>query len=102
MNKPQMRNSAFILLALEDAKDFFRHNGESLSEILYMVGGDSALDLFCEVRERLEELQPHPQVLRDELKKMMRILESADDPGHALSPSLRWHGARLTDLSAAL
>lgn len=93
-------NSAFVMLGLADVEDHFRRHGAGLAEILNIVGGEIALDLFCEVRERVDDSVPDTKKIHENLIRMQSILAQADNPGPRYLQALCWHGARLGDLAA--
>lgn len=90
------------LLAALDARDFLRRHGNSLSEVLCVTAGDRGLELYCEVDRLLDGLSPDPERVGKALRKMRDLLADVGVPEDRHADSLRWHGARLSDLAAAL
>ena len=95
-------NDSAVLLAPFDARNFLRFNGDSLSEVLNVIAGERGLELFCEADSLLEGLSPDPVRVGKVLSEMRDLLVEADTPEVRYAESLRWHGARLTDLAAKL
>lgn len=91
-----------VLLAVLDAKEFWRRHGRSLSEVLDVTAGDPGLDLFCETDRLLDGLSPDPARVGKAIRAMRDLLAGVDHPEDRYSDSLRWHGARLTDLADRL
>lgn len=100
MNKTLYGGSA-LSVAL-DARDFVRRHGNSLSEVLHVVAGDCGLELYCEADRLLDGLSPDPARVGKVLREMRDRLAEVDSPEDRYSASLRWHGARLSELAAAL
>lgn len=100
MNK-KLNNAATLLAAL-DAKEFLRRNGDSLSELLQEIAGDRGLDLYFEADHLLDGPSPDPACVGKALRDICDLLSQASVPEDRYAASLRWHGARLTDLVARL
>lgn len=100
MNKTLYGSSA--LLAALDARDFLRRHGNSLSEVLHATAGDRGLDRYCEADRLLDGLSPDPARAGQALREMRDLLAEAGTPEDRHAASLRWHGARLSDLTAKL
>ncbi|WP_334061620.1 hypothetical protein [Limimaricola cinnabarinus] len=100
MNKTLNGSSA--LIAALNAQDFLRRHGNSLSEVLHAVGGNGGLDLFCKADRLMDGLCPDPRSVGEAIRDMRDLLAKADAPEDRHAASLRWHGARLTDLAASL
>lgn len=100
MNQTLYGSSA--LTAVLDARDFVRRHGNSLSEVLWIVAGDRGLELYCEADRILGSLSPNPSRVGKVLEDMRDLLAEVDSPEDQYSTSLRWHGARLSDLTVAL
>jgi hypothetical protein len=96
-----MNDSAAVFAAL-DAKDFFRRHGNSLSEVLDAIAGNRGVDLYCEADRLLDSLSPDPVGVGRAVRKMRDLLATAPSPADRYAASLRWHGARLSDLVSAL
>jgi hypothetical protein len=94
-------DSSFVFAAL-DAKDFLRGHGNSLSEVLHAIAGNPGVDLYCEADRLLDSLSPDPKTVGDALRKLRDLLATAPTPADRHAASLRWHGARLSDLVSAL
>lgn len=90
------------LIAALDAGDFVRRHGNSLSELLHAVAGDRGLDLYCEAERQLDGLSPDPACVGRALGAMRDLLAEADTPADRYAAALRWHGARLSNLTARL
>jgi hypothetical protein len=100
MNKT-LYGSATLLAAL-DTKDFLRRNGDSLSELLNEIAGDQGLELYLGADCLLDSLSLNPARVGKALRDIRDLLEAAGIPEDRYADSLRWHGARLTDLAARL
>jgi len=100
MNKTLYGSAA--LLAAFDTKDFLRRNGDSLSELLQGIAGDRGLDLYFEADHLLDGPSPDPACVGKALREICDLLSQASVPEDRYATSLRWHGARLTDLAARL
>lgn len=100
MNKAFDTNSASR--SVQDVQHFFERNGNSLSGVLHLFGGNAGLDLFCDANRLLEELEPDPGQVSKAVRQIYNVLEQADGQGIGHDPALRWHGARLHDLAARL
>lgn len=90
------------LLAALDTRDFLRRNGDSLSEMLQGIAGDRGLDLYLQADRSLDGLTPDPACVGKALREICDLLSEAGVPEDRYAASLRWHGARLTDLAARL
>lgn len=91
-----------VLLAAQGARIFLRRHGDSLSEILQVISGDRGLDLFCEADSLLDLLSPDPELVGKAIHGMRDLLAEADTPDDRYVTSLRWHGARLSEIAAKL
>jgi hypothetical protein len=100
MNKV-MNDSAAVFAAL-DARDFFRRHGNSLSEVLHAIAGNRGVDLYCEADCLLDSLSPDPIRVGKAIRTVRDLLAAATTPEDRHAASLRWHGARLSDLASAL
>lgn len=100
MNKPFDTNS--VSRSVQDVQHFFKRNGNSLSGVLHLFGGNAGLDLFCDANRLLEELDPDPGQVGRAVRQMCNVLEQADGQELRHDAALRWHGARLYDLAARL
>ena len=87
---------------IQDAQSFFERNGNSLSEILHVTGGNAALDLFCDAKLLLEQIDPNMAEVETTFRKMKEALQDACLSSSQFDPSLRWHGARISELAARL
>ena len=96
-----MNDSSAIFAAL-DAKDFFQRHGNSLCEVLHAIAGNRGVDLYCEADRHLGSLSPDPSSVGDALRTLRDLLATAPTPEDRHAASLRWHGARLSDLVCAL
>ena len=88
--------------SIQDAQSFFERNGNSLSEILHAIGGNPALDMFCDAKQLLEQLNPNMAEVETAFRKMKETLQGACLNSSQLDPSLRWHGARISELATRL
>jgi len=100
MNKTLYGSSA--LIAALDAKEFMQRHGASLSEVLHAIAGNPGVDLYCAADGLLDGFSPDPVRVGNALRDMRDVLAEVDAPEDRYSASLRWHGARLSDLAAAL
>ncbi|SDY25997.1 hypothetical protein [Citreimonas salinaria] len=100
MNKTLCGSGA--LLAALDAQDFLRRHGNSLSEVLHATAGNRGLDFYCAADRLLDGLSPDPVCVGKALRDMHDLLVEVDTPDDRYVASLRWHGARLSDLAAGL
>ncbi|MDV4166482.1 hypothetical protein [Rhodovulum sp. FJ3] len=103
MNDMTTRRFGGFVSAVQDAQKFVRANDASLRCILRIAGGDYGEDLLRETRRIFEE-EDMPDVSQlGRLFRAMRVIlmEAAHLPGDQLA-ALRWHGARLSDLSFRL
>ena len=88
--------------SVQDAQTFFEKHGNSLSEVLHVFGGDSALDLFCDANRLLEGLDPNHGQVGETLKKILNVLKKATGYDVRYDAALRWHGARISDLASRM
>lgn len=100
MNKTLYDGTA--LLAPLDAREFLRSHGKSLTEVLHVIAGDRGIDLFCAADCLLDSLSPDPARVGQAIREIRDLLSEAGIPEDRYAASLRWHGARLTDLAARL
>lgn len=100
MNK--MVNSEPVLLAALDAKEFLRRHGNSLTELLDLVAGAEGVDAYCTADRLLDRLDPDTLRVGEALREMRDLLAEANLLNGQFAASLRWHGARLSDLAARL
>ncbi len=90
------------LIAALDAKDFMHRHGESLSKLLHGIAGNPGLDLYCAADRLLDSFNPDPVRVGRTLRDMRELLADAQMLEDRYVASMRWHGARLSDLAAAL
>lgn len=103
MNDMTTRRFGGFARAVQDAHKFICANDASLCCILRIAGGDYGEDLLCETRRIFEE-EDTPDVNQlGRLFAAMRMIlsEAGHMPGDQLA-ALRWHGARVSDLSSRL
>ncbi|WP_185803372.1 hypothetical protein [Pontivivens nitratireducens] len=100
MNK--MVDSECLLLVALDAKDFLRRHGNSLTELLDLVAGARGVDAYCTADRLLDGINPDTLGGGKALREMRDLLAEADALNSQFAASLRWHGARLSDLAARL
>lgn len=100
MNK--MLNPEAALFAALDAKAFLRRHGNGLTELLDAIAGDHGVDIYCAADRMLDRLDPDPARVGQAIRELRDLLEGAGVQEDKFEASLRWHGARLTELSARL
>jgi len=103
MNDMTTRRFGGFAQAVQDAQKFVFANDASLRGILRISGGDYGVEIFCETRRVLdEEDTPDVHQLGRLFRAMRMILSEAGHMPADQLAALRWHGARVSDLSFRL
>ncbi|SFQ65378.1 hypothetical protein SAMN05421853_11650 [Roseivivax halotolerans] len=79
---------------------FCKWHGASLCDILEVVAGEVGVNLCCDLLGALSQKHPDPALVAELVDRARSMLEVAQDVPEAARDAHRWHGARLSELSA--